>query len=106
MLDNIHTSLFDITAFAVIVLLVSTCAYFLETCSPSMYKKILIITTVVILVCVGIKSMLPTTKQAMIIYGVPKILNNEVLQKEVLELYATSKDYLINKLKENDNGKK
>lgn len=53
----------------------------------------------VVLGVLGI-TFLPTTKQAAVIYVLPKVANNEQLQTEAGELYGLAKEYLKRQVEE------
>jgi hypothetical protein len=45
---------------------------------------------------------LPTTKEMIAIYTIPKIVNNEKLQTELSDWYGITKEFLIEKMKGED----
>ena len=41
---------------------------------------------------------IPSMKEAMVIYAIPKIVNNGVLREECRDWYRVGKEFMLNKL--------
>lgn len=101
-LDNIKTGLgvfLFLGAFICILFIVGTILQEIED-RKDLYKfKILLRIFTLIFLCIYIlagviQCLLPSTKDAMIIYGVPTIVNNETIQKEFKDVYLGGKKFI------------
>lgn len=54
------------------------------------------------LIFIIIRCFVPTTKEAIVMYALPKITSNEALQSECKDWYKTTKDFIKNKMETKD----
>lgn len=100
MLDNIKMGMqifLFLGAFINIVFIAGLIA--LEQLSKEKIHKMFMRIFTPIFLCIYIligiiQCLTPSTKDAMIIYGVPKIVNNETIQKEFGDIYYGSKKFI------------
>ena len=113
MLDNVNvffTTMFFIALFSFIFLIIWTIVYHsdnISTCyennegelkTYSILQRSCKISCVIFFVCLFLMSFIPSTKQAAIIYVVPKIINNKQVQALPPKLLNIVDKYFDNKL--------
>ena len=113
MLDNVNvffTTMFFIALFSFIFLIIWTIVYHSDNISTgyensegelktySILQRSCKISCVIFFVCLFLMSFIPSTKQAAIIYVVPKIINNKQVQALPPKLLNIVDKYFDNKL--------
>jgi len=90
---NIFAGIFILICLILLITRISLIFVPEENNIKNIFSKLLIPSSIILAILVILCDFIPTTKQAIVIYCVPKILNNEVIKEDLKEFYNASKKF-------------